>query len=390
MIRKVMPVVFLILILFAGFMALTQEFDFFLPGFVNLESGSITSGWARPPRWFRSNAGGMVVEETRTRAAALQNEFALNIIYANQNEIPVFLLPYITAGNFLEIHILYRNSRLLRTQWLLRDAWGNTRLNAVLFEPNGSNTTADNITLNINVDTRGKSGFIEIFDENSLLITEHRFFASGDKSRIDYEFSNNLLISSSFFSSENNGEYNRIYADYFRYNRSLSLRYLERVFYSDLQITIDPVHISIPRRVMDAIDAGYFVAERLNLYPGFFGDVFVDGGSRIIYDTDDRGRVLNQTFFDEEDNIAWAINNTWQNNRIVLTTKTEGNNIYTAEYEYNSDGEKILERNYTNGVLDRVVRTQGNIDIEELYINNVVVLRAVWENGRKISETMVR
>jgi len=50
----------------------------------------------------------------------------------------------------------------------------------------------------------------------------------------------------------------------------------------------------------------------------------------------------------------------------------------------------ISEKNLKNGVLERVVLIDGETEIEELYMNNAVVLRAVWEDGRKISETRVR
>jgi hypothetical protein len=60
-----------------------------------------------------------------------------------------------------------------------------------------------------------------------------------------------------------------------------------------------------------------------------------------------------------------------------------------SEYEYDSNSNVILERNFRNGVLERVVRTEGNREIEELYLNNFIVLRAVYEDGRKISETRV-
>jgi len=40
--------------------------------------------------------------------------------------------------------------------------------------------------------------------------------------------------------------------------------------------------------------------------------------------------------------------------------------------------------------LERLVMTEDNKDIEQLYLNNVVILQAVWEDGRKISETRMR
>jgi hypothetical protein len=191
--------------------------------------------------------------------------------------------------------------------------------------------------------------------------------------------------------SEDGEEYIREYADFYRYNRSLSLLSVERTFYRDMQIQVnDSVLIAFPRRIMDAADQEFITGGRISLLPEFFGEVFVHVDSRIIYETDERGRVLNQTLYDDEDNIVWVIRNTWQNNRLVSSLKIEDGIILLAEYEYNSAGDRILERNLRNGILERTVRTEGGFDIEELYLDNVVVLRAVWEDGRKISETRVR
>ncbi len=141
---------------------------------------------------------------------------------------------------------------------------------------------------------------------------------------------------------------------------------------------------------MDSIKKDVFISEKINLYPDFFGDDFISAGFKMIFDTDNRGRILGQTLYNDEDKVIWTIKNTWKDNRIVKTIKTEDDKVLTAELAYNSEGEKILEKDFKNGVLERVVSKEGNTEIEELYMNNVVVLRAVWEDGRKISEIRVR
>jgi hypothetical protein len=126
-------------------------------------------------------------------------------------------------------------------------------------------------------------------------------------------------------------------------------------------------------------------------YPEFFGDLFVKENTRIVYTNDERGRILTQTLHnnDEKNSVVWTIANKWSGDRIVSTSKKEGDIESVSEYEYDSDNNVILERNFKNGVLERVVRTEGNKDIEELYLNGIIVLRAVWEDGRKVSETRV-
>ena len=148
--------------------------------------------------------------------------------------------------------------------------------------------------------------------------------------------------------------------------------------------------LSFPVNIMSAAKIENFISEKINPYPEFFGEIPVQKESRIVFTTDDRGRVLVQAFHDEDDNVIWIIQNTWQDDRIVSVTKTEDGIVYLAEYEYNSDGNRITERNLRNGILERFVRTEGGRDTEYLYINNIVVLQAVWEDGRKISETRMR
>jgi hypothetical protein len=425
--KKLIIIVFLVLILFAGIIALTQEDDdelldidydeteFLLDYGFDLDK----NGWIKPARWFRSNSGGMALEEIQSRFAALRNQYALAINYVSEEELPEYLFSYYDENYFVEVRILYKKGEQIRTQWIFRDEKGNTRLNAIFLEPesgiedkeeyvfteeiaeiiteqeteNSAQPADEELEEEIKIviikDIKNRKGFIEIFNEDLFLISEYRFFENGKIEKTEYELKNNLLINAVYLMSENGENYKTFYIDYYRYNRSLSLRNIERIFQKD-GILEAPVTVTFPRRIMDAIRAGISISERLNLYPEFFGDIFINIGSKMIFDIDDRGRILGQILYDDEGNVIWTIQNTWQNNRIAITSKTEGETILTAEYAYNSDGDRILERNIKNGVLERVVTTKGDTEIEELYMNNIVIVRAVWENGRKISETMVR
>ncbi len=210
---------------------------------------------------------------------------------------------------------------------------------------------------------------------------------------------------------DDEGEYIKTHTDYYRYNRSSFLRAVERVFLVDQQITSadnviqddvvmdngimnngimnNGVKVSFPQNIMTAAKNDFFMGEKFNPYPDFLGDIFVLKDSKIILTTDERGRVLEQTLFsdDEKQNVIWKIVNTWSGDRIVKITKTEGDTVLLTEYVYNNDGDRVLERNIRDGVLERTVRSDGKTDIEELYLNNKVVLQAVWEDGRKISES---
>jgi len=508
LIKKIAVVLIFVLLLFAGIIALTQETDEELPlvkaenefdgdeeFFYYPEAEKKIPDWLKDARWFRSNAGGMAIEEIPSRLMALRNEYALVIDSAQKEDLPESLLPFYDERYFMEIRVLFKKGEQSRTQWVFRDEDGRSRLVAVFIEKETADEMqpepdeaedadgasnfltiftdkeeADGIKtepneavdayvrhrflslfrekevteeiqteLNEALDADGISellaafaeneitdgtqeddfdgetdggmvktnenknspdGFIEIYDENLFLSAEYRFFQDGGRSRTDFAYKDDLLISSTFLLwEENDGvthvsdeQYVQVYTDYFRYNRSLYLRSVRRVFYKDREISSfdEPVVIAFPSGILAAARETAFIGERQNSYPEFFGEITAKKDSAITYSTDEKGRVLSQTFFDEEGNVIWAIYNTWSDDRIVSTAKEEGDNISLAEYEYDSGGDRVLERNYTNGVLNRVVRSEGKTDIEELYLNGNVILRAVWEDGRKISETMMR
>ena len=429
--KKIILIVIPVLILFGGIIALTQETDEVLPD-IDSEETEVTldfefnqgDEWIRPPRWFRSNSSGMALEEMQSRFSALRSQYALAINYVSNEELPEYLLPYFDEKFKVEVRILYKKGEQIRTQWILRDEKGNTRLNAVFIEPESEPDIEKEIIIEetkelvteeeketerltqaeegsveekpkeevkiVIKNIKKRKGFIEIYNENMFLTSEYRFFENGRIEKIEYTLKDNLLVSAAYLMSDNNeNNYKTSYIDYYRYNRSLFLRGIERIFHRDVVLD-EPVLIAFPRHVMESIQKEVFISEKLNLYPEFFEDDSINAGFKMIFDTDDRGRILSETLYDNDDKVIWTIKNTWKDNRIVKTIKTEGDTVLTAEFAYNSEGEKILERNFKDGVLERVVSIEGETEIEELYMDDVVVLRAVWEDGRKISETRVK
>jgi hypothetical protein len=144
-----------------------------------------------------------------------------------------------------------------------------------------------------------------------------------------------------------------------------------------------------------AINPG-FSRELVFVNPGiaysseFLQDVIVPEGGRVIYTTDSRGRVLTEQRLDNEENVIAEIRNTWSADRLSSVFYTAGADERLTEYEYDENGDRILERNYNKGLLERVVRSYKERDVEELFMNGELILRAVWEEGRKISEERVR
>ena len=82
------------------------------------------------PRWFRSNAGGMALEEIPSRLVALRNRHALVIDFINPYELEPFLKPFFGDGFAIELRVLFEHGEETRRQWLFLDEAGRTRLNA--------------------------------------------------------------------------------------------------------------------------------------------------------------------------------------------------------------------------------------------------------------------
>jgi len=515
----------LIMLLCVGIIALTQETEppFQAEDYIeeneedinqdflsNYEPSRIIPRWVKPARWFRSNSGGMPIEEVQSRIAALRGEYALVIDFTTSDELPEYLLDFFDESFFIETRALYKEGKESRVQWIFRDENYGVRLNAVIFEAKKDEEseklektgetpaqveTADDSAVAIAVSgaTSGEeiavtlsetyedevvekparkpdpeSGFIEIYDEKYNLTTEYRYTDKGDKSKIDYFYKNNVKVSAQAMLWDNEKEeYIETHTDYYYYNRSAFLRAVERVFARDQKITLadnviagntaeeavadsagtdnavasnignvesvadsagtdvaatdnvvadsagtdnavadgaitvkadtkeavtdNIIRVTFPHNILAAANDKLSVSEKYNQFPDFFGDLFVTKDSKLVFKTDDKGKVLEQTLVgnDEEGTVIWKIVNTWANDRIEKITKTEGETVLLAEYVYNKNGERILERNYKDGVLERVVRSEGNKDIEELYLDNKLVLQAIWVDGRKISESRV-
>ena len=461
--------------------------------------------WVTPPRWYRSNTGGMMLEEISSRLAAIRNEFALVSDFISREELPDFLLPFFD-NHYIEIRVLYRDAKEYRRQWIFRDANGLYRLVAVFretaeetdkednpetaeeqpeyaaagedaaadFDSDGSadgsanaaadssvngsadaailssaggavsaegNGSADAAALNSADDTTGGdagaegdvnadisaddnvdenfaanpeeeeieiagedidgdyhffdyrnlSGFIEIYGDNLLLEREIVFFGKDNVRETLFTYRKGTLISSEAVQhnqADDRRGVRKIFTDIYRYNRSGSLRMVERTYHE--QLDAEKVNIRFANRVLDAAANSMFLSDQLYLSSYFFEDISVKPDQKMVYTTDDRYRILTQSLLDSEGELIWIIKNIWSGDRIVSATKIQDDDEKLNEYEYNSAGDLIVERNLHNGILQRQVFSEGSRETEELFMNGVLVLRAIWENGQKVSEQPVR
>lgn len=381
-------------------------------------------GWMPPgpPRWFRSNAGGMTLEEIPSRLAALRNDYALVIDHLNPDEIDPFLLPFFSDGFSVEIRVLYRRGEFSRKQWRFNDDYGNIRLNAVFRK---ILPEEEQIDIDINIDAEAAeaierdeesyyesafeeiytdtviavaedvlpitAGFIEIFNQYGQITADFRFTDAGEEFKTLYFYNNNLLLRTETwkrFQNAESADYEKLFADTFRYNRSFSLRSVERVFYA--RPDIDPSFVQFPSRVLDIVTDIDFIRERVMPGTGFIETHALDGGYRMVNENDERGRILSRSMYDSEGELIWVVTNTWVEDRIVSVMLTAGDDVRITEYDFNSAGDRIAQRDINNGVLERQVFINGNKETEELFMDGVLVLRAFWEDGRKISEERIR
>jgi hypothetical protein len=416
-IKNIIPLI--ILLLFVGIFAITQEqpeADTGLGDSVPLDSipgdltydyqgddAELSSDWIapHPPRWFKSNAGGMALEETPSRLAALRSKYALVIDYVSPAELEPRLLQFYNSSNTIEVRVLFEQGAESRRQWLLLDASGNIRLNAVFRqqvdgdiydETYGASSTEEEspgiVTSNEQVES---AGFIEVFNEQGRITGDYWLYKDGGEMLTNYFYNGTMLVKAETQTKapgDDNGEFQKIYTDNYRYNRSYSLRRVERLYHGPAEA--EPIYLLFPSRVLDVVSDTDFMKEKLTPDSDFLGSIFADDGYRIIYDTDSRGRILTQTMLNEDDEVLWVIKNTWSGDRIISILRTEDDEKRLTEYEYDSEGKRRIQRDILNGVLERMVYTDGENETEELFMNGVVVLRAYWENGRKIHEERVR
>ncbi|MDR2068606.1 MAG: hypothetical protein LBP71_01925 [Spirochaetaceae bacterium] len=346
-------------------------------------------GIAGAADWYISNAAGMALEPAFSRLA-LREQYALSVETVQASELPPEIRAYYNPAFLIERRILYEDGKESRRQWIFRDAGGKTRLNAVLIPspeedaPGAEEEPED--------ESQEPPGFIEIYNGDNLMVEEHRLNNDGSDEIINYVYHNRLLIRTEnrlkVPPSDEEGEITRnLWTDYYRYSRFSSLRGINRVYHSD----VPTARIRFPHMVLDVGKPGNFISPNDAYSSIFLQDVFVNRGDRVVYTTDSRGRILAETRYDEAGEVTGEIKNTWsENNKIQSVHWVAGEDDRLIEYEYDDEGDRAAELNYNKGVLERTVRLEGPREVETLYMQGRPVLRAIWEDGRKISEEQIR
>ena len=335
--------------------------------------------------WFRSNQSGMALEKSPSRMVALHYDWAISVEKISYNALPVILRSYYQNSYTMEQRLLYERGSLKRQQWIFRDTGGTTRVNASL--------PADLSSIG-----KTESGevppFIEIFSSSRLLTETHQYLAAGMYTT-RYTYRKELLIKADTFLDDV-----PLWTDNYRYTRKYLLRGVERNYHKAGSFaeplqgnSSSPPEIPASIELRDAPPIPGFIS------PGFpydnsimtdvLGSIYSVNAAKVIYDTDSQGKVISETRYDDKEKVLAVITNEWENDRITQIRWTSGSDEGRVVFRY-SGKNRIAEEDYRNGVLERKVSVREDEEIEEIFMNGKVILRAVWKDGRKMSEERIR
>ena len=353
----------------------------------------------------------MLLERLPSQARALQYEYHVSVRRMLPRELPVLLRPYHTPQFIIELHTLFEDGEEYRRQWIFRDGAGSVRLTA-----SGRGGLFDEAI----TEGEGRTGFIEMRNAAGAIIWERRFYEDLSEWEFRFNYRNNILLSvESWFKEppvpvivfseieeaieelEENDEKNLrgalanivmtqpvfIHAstDHFRYSRFGSLRAIDRVIHKGGE---ERLRVAFPRIGPDILPDDGITVAGIGYTPGFLIPAF-SGEIQISYTLDARARVLNEVWRDGEGNILGEMRYTWTDDRLVSILWRSPEEERLVKYEHNAAGDRIEERNYRQGVLERRVTTQGNRDTEEIFMDGRLILRVFWEDGLVVSEERI-
>lgn len=189
-----------------------------------------------------------------------------------------------------------------------------------------------------------------------------------------------------FFVAASGREGGPVWTDFYRYTRSKGLRSIQRVFHEQAKT---PETLRFPRFVEGGPEDTDFVDRPETYISSFLSDITGYAPPKIDYTFDSKRRIVSETYRDEDDAVIGEIKNIWTDNRLSSVTWSAPGDEREVVYEYDKAGERAGEKNYRNGVLERSVVRDGDREIETLFKNGREVLRAVWIDGKKVSEESI-
>jgi YD repeat-containing protein len=117
-------------------------------------------------------------------------------------------------------------------------------------------------------------------------------------------------------------------------------------------------------------------------------------GLAIETSHDARGRILLETRSDKSGKTLEKRITTWADaqglrDRVSSLTQIAEGIERKTEYEYDKKGNRVAEREYRNGILERSIVKEGRLEKEDLFRNGKRVLSSVYENGVKKKDVRV-
>lgn len=357
--------------------------------------------------WYLSNPSGLALERSPSKITALHADWSVSVEQVEESAVPDMLRPYYETGFSIELRVLYERGKPVRRQWIFRSG-SVTRLNASMPVEERREDKTDSAEDEANQTEDGTGGaedgtgqpedkadqpeaktahgegrlpFIELYSPEYLLTELFQIRASGERYSTRYRYSGGVLVG-----SETTLDGEPLWRDEYRYTRNYKLRGVERR-YAEQEVTEESarlVQLRFPPRGFSFISPDSPYDYRLRT--GALRDVFMTEAATVRYSTDGQGRVTHEEHLDKDGKQIASLANEWSEERLLSVTWSSGGVSGKVEFDYAPDGENEGERNYRNGVLERKVTKDGNREIEELYRNGAPILRAVWEDGRKITE----
>ncbi|MDR1218428.1 MAG: hypothetical protein LBK73_02335 [Treponema sp.] len=396
--------------------------------------------FAQETVWYISNGAGLALYPAPSRIVALRSDYCLGMSIISRSSLPQELLAYYQSPYTVDFRTLYEKGKPKRLQWVFRDDRGASRLTAVADIKDGS----PSLTF---IERYGESDLLveeRQFSEEEQITTVY-FYEKGvlvrSETRVETLFTIKPEGADSAASDANDanddpqgdagsGQHDdaqtesgesagaeeeparppatpdepvepqkewretSFWTDYYRYSRSHSLREVQRIVHAGAPQALT---LSFPQLKPRPEFDRNFVHPHTTYNSTFLNETLSsDSVSEVAYTIDDRGRTLVESHYDETGALISEVKNNWVRDRLASVEWRSFDNEGAvlerrlAEYEYDAKDNRVMERNYVNGVLERTVRTEGRQEIEELHIDGKVVLRAIWEDGRKITEERVR
>jgi hypothetical protein len=331
--------------------------------------------------WFVSNEMGQALRSAYS-LTALREKYALSVMPVSEEFLPDEYRSRYQSAWSAECRTLYEDGALMRTQWVLLDE--------------------NHITRFVSAKSPEGAGFTEIYNERGLLTEESRFDAPIEKEEegvLVFTESVPAVITYSYREDFLTGAKSDEWSDVYRYARNNQIRVIERTYLDSQAHT----RVNLPRTIKDlSFDGTFFVSPTSAYTSVFLQDVLLDTGRNTVYTLNEKGRILTETRRGETEKADEAeqdeashetsgtLTNTWDGDRIASVSWERGDDKRRVDYTYDDGGELVNEKNYRDETLEREVAVTGEEEIETLYLDGKPVLRAVWQDGRKISEESLR